>query len=52
MIGYYVVQWEAGVLLKYVVIALASFAVTLLLYEFGVRRTRVTRFLFGMKPRR
>jgi hypothetical protein len=52
VIGFYVVQWEAGVLTKYVVIALFSLVVTLLLYDIGVRRTRLTRLLFGMKPRR
>ncbi len=49
-IGYYVVQWHTTALLKYAVISLASLALTLLLYEFGVRRTRVTRWLFGMRP--
>ena len=49
-IGYYVVQWQTAALLKYAVISLAALAVTLLLYEFAVRRTRVTRWLFGMRP--
>jgi hypothetical protein len=51
VIGYYVVQWQTAALLKYGVISLASLVVTLLLYEFGVRRTRVTRWLFGMRPK-
>jgi glucan biosynthesis protein C len=51
VIGYYVVQWQTTALLKYVVISLTSLAVTLLLYEFAVRRTRVTRWLFGMRPK-
>ena len=51
IVGYYVVQWETAALLKYVVISLTSLAVTLLLYEFAVRRTRVTRWLFGMRPK-
>jgi surface polysaccharide O-acyltransferase-like enzyme len=50
VIGYYVVQWGATALLKYFVISLVALAVTLLLYEFAVRRTRVTRWLFGMRP--
>ena len=37
---------------KYLVICLSTLAVTLLLYDIGVRRTRLTRFLFGMRPRR
>jgi hypothetical protein len=51
VIGYYVVQWQMAALLKYIVISLASLAVTLLLYEFAVRRLRVTRWLFGMRPK-
>jgi surface polysaccharide O-acyltransferase-like enzyme len=50
VIGYYVVQWQTAALLKYAVISLASLAVTLLLYECAVRRLRVTRWLFGMRP--
>lgn len=49
VIGYYVVQWSAGVGVKYVVIAVASLVVTLLVYEIFMKRTNVTRFLFGMK---
>jgi fucose 4-O-acetylase-like acetyltransferase len=49
-IGYYVVQWPIADLLKYAVISLSALAVTLLLYEFVVRRTLVTRWLFGMRP--
>jgi peptidoglycan/LPS O-acetylase OafA/YrhL len=50
-IGYYVVQWQTAALLKYIVISLAALAVTLVLYEFAVRRLRVTRWLFGMRSR-
>jgi fucose 4-O-acetylase-like acetyltransferase len=50
VIGYYVVQWQAAALLKFFVISLVALALTLLLYEFGVRRTRATRWLFGMRP--
>ncbi len=49
-IGYFVVQWQASIIAKFSVIALASLAVTILLYETAVRRTNATRFLFGMKP--
>ncbi|MCC7355854.1 MAG: acyltransferase [Anaerolineae bacterium] len=50
LIAYYVVQWEMVAFLKYAVISLSSLATTLLVYEFAVRRTRVTRWLFGMRP--
>jgi glucan biosynthesis protein C len=49
VIGFYVVQWQVGTLVKYVVISLASLAATLVLYDVAVRRTAVTRLLFGMK---
>jgi hypothetical protein len=51
IIGYYVVQWSAGVGLKFLVIALGSLGRTIGLYDLIVRRTGVTRFLFGMKWR-
>jgi hypothetical protein len=50
VIGYYVVQWPMAAIFKYAVISLACLAVTLLLYEFAVRRLPVTRRLFGMRP--
>jgi hypothetical protein len=50
LIGFFVVQWEANALLKFLVIVLSALIVTLLVYDIGVRRTRPTRFLFGLKP--
>jgi hypothetical protein len=35
---------------KFLVIVLSALIVTLLVYDIGVRRTRPTRFLFGLKP--
>jgi glucan biosynthesis protein C len=52
LIGYYVVQWSIGVWPKFLVIGIASVLAILLVYEVLVRRMNVTRFLFGMKPRR
>jgi glucans biosynthesis protein C len=49
VIGFYVVQWQVGALVKYVVISLASLAATLVLYDVAVRRTALTRLLFGMR---
>jgi hypothetical protein len=40
------------VLVKYVTIAIASFVTTTILYDLLVRRTNVTRFLFGMRLRK
>jgi glucan biosynthesis protein C len=54
VIGFYVVRWHMGVMAKYLVISTASFITIMALYDLVVRRTNVTRFLFGMrlKPRR
>lgn len=48
-IGFYVVTWNTSAILKFLFISLAGLALTLLLYEILVKRTRLTRFLFGMK---
>jgi len=48
-LGYFVVQWAIPDPLKYLVILVASFGVITGLYEYGVRRFNVLRFLFGMK---
>ncbi|MFF3203560.1 acyltransferase family protein [Streptomyces sp. NPDC002962] len=47
--AYGVVGRPAPILVKYAVIVAASLTAILLVYEYGVRRTRVTRFLFGMR---
>ena len=51
VIGFYVVQWDVSAAVKYLVISLSSLVVTLALYDVGVRRTGLTRFLFGMRPK-
>jgi glucan biosynthesis protein C len=50
IIGFFVVQWAAGVAVKYGLILVASVVVTAALYELLVKRFNVMRFLFGMKP--
>lgn len=51
VIGFYVIQWEAGGTVKYIAICLSAIFATLALYDLGVRRTPVTRFLFGVKKK-
>jgi peptidoglycan/LPS O-acetylase OafA/YrhL len=48
-VAYVVVDWEASIPVKYAVIVAISLALTLAVYDVAVRRTRVTRFLFGMR---
>ena len=50
-IAFFVVQWSLGVAAKYAIIVALSFAGTVLAYDILVRRTNITRFLFGMKPK-
>ena len=51
-VGSYVIRWDIPVLAKYLLIIAVSFAIIMLLYEFVVKRTNVTRFLFGMRTKR
>jgi surface polysaccharide O-acyltransferase-like enzyme len=48
-VAYGVVRWRAPIVVEYAVIVTASLVLTVLAYELLVRRTRVTRFLFGMR---
>jgi glucan biosynthesis protein C len=52
IIGYYVVQWDASALVKFVTIVVTSFVTTVVLYDLLVKRTNATRFLFGLRPKR
>jgi len=51
IIGYFVVQWCMDVPSKYAIIVAGSFAATVLTYDVVVKRTNITRFLFGMRSR-
>jgi hypothetical protein len=48
-IGFYVVQWDMGVVPKYLIIATTSFIGIITIYELLVRRINIIRFLFGMR---
>ncbi|QYC42672.1 glucans biosynthesis protein [Nonomuraea coxensis DSM 45129] len=50
-VAHVVVGWEAPIAVKYAAIVVVSLAVMAALYDLLVRRTAVTRFLFGMRPR-
>jgi surface polysaccharide O-acyltransferase-like enzyme len=52
VIASFVLTWKIGTGAQYVLISLTSLVVTLLLYDIGVRRNRITRFLFGLTPNR
>lgn len=50
-VAYGVVGLDTNILVKYTVISLTSLVLTVAAYDVLVRRTRVTRFLFGMRAR-
>ena len=52
IIGFFVVGWETGVLVKFVTIMVASLVATVLVYDLVVKRINVVRFLFGMGPKK
>ena len=48
IIGFYVVQWETSILVKYLVITTAALLITLIICEL-IKTNNITRFMFGMK---
>jgi hypothetical protein len=50
VIASFVVTWNWGVWPKFLVILAAVAVLTLGIYEFGVRRWRITRLVFGLYP--
>jgi hypothetical protein len=49
VIGFFVSQWEVGPVSEFLIINVLSIAVTLTVYELIVKRTHITRLLFGIK---
>jgi glucan biosynthesis protein C len=47
-IGYFIVQSQLSIGLKYVVIAVVSLSIVMFCYEFLIRRVEVIRYLFGI----
>ncbi|MCC5645511.1 acyltransferase family protein [Nostoc sp. CHAB 5824] len=50
VISFYVVQWNLGIAAKFLIISTVTVLVTNALYEMLVKRFKITRFLFGLKP--
>lgn len=51
-IGFYMADWEMGVMVKYVVLSTLSFIVIIAIYNLLIRRFNALRFLFGMKAKK
>jgi peptidoglycan/LPS O-acetylase OafA/YrhL len=52
LISFFVVQWDASIPVKLLVVVIGSFLITLGLVELLIRPFKPMRMLFGMKPRR
>jgi glucan biosynthesis protein C len=52
IVGWFVLPWDINNVLKYLIIALVSFPLILILYEVFVRHIGFMRFLFGMAPKK
>lgn len=51
VLGYYLKDLDWGLLPKFTLMAIGTFSITWLIYEFGIRRYNIIRPLFGMKKR-
>jgi len=51
LVAFYVVQWNMGMGLKWLIISTLALVLTLSVYELLIRRVNPMRWLFGMKPR-
>jgi peptidoglycan/LPS O-acetylase OafA/YrhL len=51
-VGWFVIRWNINIGPKYLIIALASFALIMALYDLLVRRFNVMRLFFGLRPKK
>ncbi|MFS1423204.1 acyltransferase family protein [Shewanella sp. 10N.286.48.B5] len=51
VIGYYVIAWQAPILLKVISLFALSFLVTSLICWYLIKPSNILRFLFGLKPK-
>ncbi|MFC2053396.1 acyltransferase family protein [Chloroflexota bacterium] len=51
-VGWFVIPLSIGILPKYLIIVVVSFALIMVLYELLIRRFNIVRFFFGMRPKK
>jgi peptidoglycan/LPS O-acetylase OafA/YrhL len=51
-VGWFVIRWNMGMPWKFLIIAVVSFALIMVLYEVLVRPFNLVRFLFGLRPKK
>ncbi|MFX1260123.1 MAG: acyltransferase [Promethearchaeota archaeon] len=50
IIAFYVLQWNASIVVKFLIISTSSLFITILLCEL-IKTNNITRFIFGMRPK-
>jgi hypothetical protein len=49
VIGFYIVNWETSVMVKYLILSTSSFIMIIAMYDLLIKRFSLLRFIFGMK---
>jgi surface polysaccharide O-acyltransferase-like enzyme len=49
ILGFFILEWGIAVMLKYLFLGSVSFVTIMLIYEYLIKRFRLSRLLFGMK---
>ncbi|MDH5743272.1 MAG: acyltransferase family protein [Candidatus Aminicenantes bacterium] len=49
VIGFFIINWNTPVFVKYLFLSMSSFVTIILIYEYVVKRLGFMRFLFGLK---
>ena len=52
IVGFFVIRWNIGILPKFLIVTVISFALILVSYELFVKPFDIMRFFFGMRPRK
>jgi glucan biosynthesis protein C len=50
VLGSFIVTWNLPLWLRFLLLVAGAMALTVAIYEFGIRRHGVTRFIFGLPP--
>jgi glucan biosynthesis protein C len=50
ILGYFIIQLQVPIVVKYLIITPLALSITLVLYEYGIRRVNSIRRAFGLKP--
>jgi glucan biosynthesis protein C len=52
ILGYFIIRLQLPIVAKYLIITPVALSITLLVYEYGIRRVNWIRRAFGLKPRK